>query len=210
MSFFKCDDVAVRYDGMIKQQAWYGPEILFGMLYEEVSAGDTLLDMGIGTGLSAAFFSRLGLIVHGLDYSSEMLAVCREKGVAEELKQWDLSELPLPYPDRSFNHVSANAVLYFLRELEGLFAEVARIVKKGGMWAFVVEVEGDPGAGAMVEKPPGKNGLVMYRHSRDYILTSLATHGFSLVKETIFIAENFQLAGRAVPFTVFVAQAAGE
>ena len=209
MSFFKRDDVAVKYDGMIKELSWYGPEILFGMLYEEVLAGDTLLDMGIGTGLSAAFFSRLGLTVHGLDYSSEMLAVCQEKGVAEELKQWDLSELPLPYPDRYFNHVSANAVLYFLGALDGLFAEVARIVKKGGMWAFVVDIDDAPDASEIVEKPPGKNGLVMYRHSRDYILTSLATHGFSIEKKTIFVAENFQMEGRAVAFSVFVARAAG-
>ncbi len=54
--FFKKEFVE-RYDDAVKKQKWYGAEILFGMIYEYLRADDKILDIGIGTGLSATAFS---------------------------------------------------------------------------------------------------------------------------------------------------------
>lgn len=105
---------------LLQKQEWYGSEILFGMIFEYIKSGESILDIGIGTGLSAIGFHRMGLEVSGLDSSCEMLNEC-EKGFAVDLKEFDLNDSPLPYPDQSFNHVSANAVLYFLADLGTLF-----------------------------------------------------------------------------------------
>ena len=76
--FFKKEFVE-KYDDAIKQQKWYGAEILFGMVYEYLKKNDKILDIGIGTGLSATAFYKAGLEIYGLDNSLEMLEACKQK-----------------------------------------------------------------------------------------------------------------------------------
>ena len=127
--FFKKEFVE-KYDEAVKKQKWYGAEILFGMIYEHLKANDKILDIGIGTGLSAIAFHKSGLEVYGLDYSDEMLKACKQRNIAVDLQQFDLNNTPLPYQTNYFNHVSANAVLYFIPKLDALFSEISRILKK--------------------------------------------------------------------------------
>jgi len=47
------DEPAREFDAQSRQYEWHAPEVVFGLAFEFVSAGETLLDMGIGTGLSA-------------------------------------------------------------------------------------------------------------------------------------------------------------
>ena len=157
-NLFMNDQFALKYDDLIQKQDWHGPEILFGMIFEYIKPGERILDIGIGTGLSATAFHSVGLEVYGLDYSDEMLQVCEQKGFAIDLKQFDLNNSPLPYSDYFFDHISANAVLYFIADLTNLFREISRIIKRKGIWAFIVEEHDDLSEGRIVEKPPGKNG----------------------------------------------------
>lgn len=202
-------EFSLKYDGLVGNQHWYGAEILLGMIFEYVKADDKILDVGIGTGLSAIDFHNLGLSVYGLDYSPEMLKVCRQKEIAVDLKQFDLNDTPLPYPSRYFDHVSANAILYFIDKLDGLFAEIARILKDNGVWAFIVEENRDPSKPAIIEKPRGKNGLVTYRHSRQYISDLMKKNGFAVLKRLEFVADNFQMEGKPVSFVLYVTKADG-
>ena len=80
---------ASDYDHLAQKYQWYGPEILFGLCYELVKPGDSLLDIGIGTGLCSSLFFKHGLEIYGLDNSDEMLEMCRQKGITTELKKWD-------------------------------------------------------------------------------------------------------------------------
>src|SRR5574342_535170 len=104
------------YDEQARKTNWFGPEVVFGLAYEFVRPGDSLLDMGIGSGLSSILFHKAGLQVFGLDGSSEVLEVCKSKGFAEELKEHDLRDLPLPYPSRFCNHIVSVAVLNSFRD----------------------------------------------------------------------------------------------
>ncbi len=207
INLFMNENFASRYDALIQNQNWYGPEILLGMIFEYIKSGEKILDIGIGTGLSATAFHAMGLEVFGLDYSHEMLRICEQKGLAVDLKQFDLNDSPLPYPNHFFNHISANAVLYFLSNLDSLFHEISRIIKKKGIWAFIVESQNDLSAGRILEKPPGKNGLITFKHSRQYILGILKDNKFTLLKELEFIAKNFQMEGKPVSFTLYIAEA---
>jgi 2-polyprenyl-3-methyl-5-hydroxy-6-metoxy-1,4-benzoquinol methylase len=67
---------AVEYDKQAKNTNWFGPDVVFGLAFEFVQPGDTLLDLGIGSGLSASPFYKAGLKVYGLDGSEEVLRVC--------------------------------------------------------------------------------------------------------------------------------------
>jgi len=201
--FFKKEFVE-KYDDAIKQQKWYGAEILFGMVYEYLKKNDKILDIGIGTGLSATAFHKAGLEIYGLDYSLEMLEACKQKNIAANLQQFDLNNTPLPYQTNYFNHISANAVLYFIPQLDDLFSEISRILKKTGIWAFVVEESTNQQQLKFIEKPRGKNGLVNYQHSNNYLFDLMKDNGFSLLKKVKFVADNFQMEGKAVPFQLYV------
>ena len=207
ISLFMDEQFASRYDALIQNQNWYGPEILFGMIFEYIKPGEKILDLGIGTGLSATAFYAMGLDVFGLDYSREMLKICEQKGLAVDLKQFDINDSPLPYPNHFFDHISANAVLYFISNLASLFHEISRIIKKKGIWAFIVESQNDLSEGPIVGNPPGKNGLITFKHSQQYILDILKDNKFTLLKELEFIAKNFQMEGKSVSFTLYITEA---
>lgn len=200
-------EFALQYDELIEKQNWYGAEILLGMIFDHLKKKDKILDIGIGTGLSAAAFHTLGLEVYGLDYSREMLDVCRQKEIAKDLRQFDLNETPLPYSSHFFDHISANAILYFIKKLDDLFEELSRIIKRNGILAFIIEEETDPSKTKIAEKPRGKNGLITYKHSRLYILDVLAKNGFTVIKRLEFVAENFQMEGKPIPFVLYVTKA---
>lgn len=128
---------ASDYDQLAKKYQWYGPEILFGLCYDVIKPGDKLLDLGIGTGLCSALFFKQGLEIYGLDSSDEMLAMCRQKGIATELKKWDLLDTPLPYADAQFDIIISGGVFQFFEDLQPIFKEVARIIKPNGIFAFI-------------------------------------------------------------------------
>jgi len=65
--------MARDYDRKAEQYDWRGPEVAFGLSYAFVSPGQSLLDIGIGTGLSSILFHKARLGVHGMDLSAEML-----------------------------------------------------------------------------------------------------------------------------------------
>ncbi len=77
---------AEQYDHFCQLMEWHGHEALFDMMREYVRPGQSVLDLGTGTGLMAALFHAAGLKVYGVDNSGEMLKVCEKKSVVEELK----------------------------------------------------------------------------------------------------------------------------
>ena len=62
---------AGEYDKAGKERSWHGPEIIFGLMYDYIAPGESLLDIGIGTGLDAAIFKKAGLQVYGIDGSED-------------------------------------------------------------------------------------------------------------------------------------------
>jgi hypothetical protein len=52
---------ATQYENQAAEIAWHGHEIMFGLMYEFVKPDETLLDIGIGTGLSSFLFHKAGL-----------------------------------------------------------------------------------------------------------------------------------------------------
>ena len=74
------DQYAKEYDDQIKNYHCHIAEVLFGLSFESIKAGESILDVGIGTGVSAELFNLAGLQVSGIDGSKEMLDICRKRG----------------------------------------------------------------------------------------------------------------------------------
>jgi ubiquinone/menaquinone biosynthesis C-methylase UbiE len=189
-------EFAAGYDNQSREYGWFCPEILFGLSYKHIKPGQTLLDIGIGTGLSSELFHKAGLQIYGIDGSEEMLEICESKNIAVELKQHDLLDIPLPFPDASFNHVMVSGVFHLLGDLDPLFAETARLIKDGGIVGFTYDERkpGDPdgyidfGINGISEKVNEKSGVKSYRHGDSYIEGLHQTYGFVLLKKLEFLA----------------------
>jgi SAM-dependent methyltransferase len=183
---------AVDYDELARKYRWYGHEALFGMMFENLRKGQALLDLGIGTGLSSRLFHLAGLEVSGLDTSDEMLAECRRKGFARELKKYDISRHPLPYPDRSFDIVLAVGVLHFFRDPEPFFSEARRLLREGGAFGITIVDPGDEG-GEAVERSERTSHTTYWCHAPSLIDRLAGKHGLRKEKELVFFGYDMAM-----------------
>lgn len=205
------DESAAEYDFLAREYNWFGHDVLFGMCCEFIHPGELLLDLGIGTGLSSLPFAGAGLEVHGIDGSKEMLNICKSKGIAKDLKIFDLLKAPLPYSDRSFHHVISCGVFHFFGDLSSMFREVSRIIERGGIFAFTIwvdphENEGAHGGDDDYSQMQSQSTSV-FLHRRGYILTLLRTYSFHILKELGFLAPSGEKGDEAL-FRIYVVQKA--
>jgi predicted TPR repeat methyltransferase len=207
-----------EYAKQSQKHHWLSPDVLFGLTYAFVWPGQSLLDIGIGTGLSSIPFHKAGLHIYGIDFFGEVLKHCAAQAFAHELKQWDLTLAPLPYPDAFFDHAIANGVFHLLEDLEPTFNQVARIVKEQGTFAFTIE-ELRPGfeaegyvscqEGEIATKALHETDFSLYRHSEAYVIRLLQANGFALRKQLEFLAFVYPEERENVYFKAYVAQKVG-
>lgn len=204
---------ASEYDEQAQLTKWFGPEAVFGLLYEYVKPGQSLLDLGIGSGLSSILFHKTGLQIYGLDGSSEILKVCAAKNFTVELKLHDLRNLPLPYSASSFDYVISVAVLNSFSDLGSLFEDISRILKREGLFAFTVE-EQKPGQESsypinrveVLEEPMAESAVKLYRHSEDYIAGILDQNHYDVLKTFEFVAFKYPAEHRDIIFKAYIAR----
>lgn len=206
---------AAQYDQQASEHGWHGHEALLGLMYEFIKPGETLLDIGIGTGLGSCLFHKAGLQISGFDSSKEMLEVCESRGFASQVVQHDLQHVPFPYPANSFNHAISLAVLNFFADPAPVFEETARIIRPHGIFAFTVEerkpgrqpeyvIRTDGGPGQWNEE----TAISMYRHSDAHIRGLIASNGFTPLKDFEFLASRYPTEGMNIYFKAYVARKA--
>jgi ArsR family transcriptional regulator len=105
-------------------------------LLEQVPAGASVLEIGIGTGGLLAELSGRAAQVVGVDHSPAMLEEARRRlsdsGVnGIELRLGEMSHLPMP--DCSVKCVVANMVLHHAADPAAVLAEVRRVLVPGGV-----------------------------------------------------------------------------
>jgi ubiquinone/menaquinone biosynthesis C-methylase UbiE len=99
-------------------------------------AGDVaarrILDAGCGSGPLVAALRDRGAIVTGIDKSAGMLEMARRRlGDDADLQVAELGQ-PLPFPDDTFDDVTASLVLHYLEDWGPALAELRRVLKPGG------------------------------------------------------------------------------
>jgi predicted TPR repeat methyltransferase len=185
------DAYATGYDEQVLACDCHIADVLFGLCYDRTSPGHRLLDAGIGTGLSSRLFARAGLIVSGMDFSPAMLDLCAAKGLAADLKRHDLEAAPWPYKSAAFDCVVCCGVLHFTERLEPIFAEAARVLTPGGLFAFTTHAP-DPEAIFDGECDRASAGAFdIYSHAPSYVEARLAEHSFTRHKlQRCFVGED--------------------
>ena len=190
------DKIAGEYDSLVKKYNSHIHELLFGMCFEYVKSGDSLLDLGIGTGLSSFLFAKAGLIISGLDGSGEMLKECKKKGIAKEIKQYNIQDVPLPYSDNLFSHIICCGVFHSFGDLLPLTKEVYRILRPGGIFAFTIILLTPKSAGLNAESIPNylkfssSWDASYFKHSDKYVNGIARKLCFTIQKEQKVLADS--------------------
>jgi demethylmenaquinone methyltransferase/2-methoxy-6-polyprenyl-1,4-benzoquinol methylase len=103
-------------------------------LVSRLPGGGRVLDVATGTGLVAADLRRRGSEVTGLDLSPEMLAVAHRR-FGDQVALLNASAEALPLASGSFDHLTVTHVLRYVADPPATLAELARVVRPGGMVA---------------------------------------------------------------------------
>ena len=108
--------------------------------FARIARGETVLDVGTGTGVVALTAARAGAKVTGLDLTPELLEQARDNAriaQQEENIVWTEGDAEqLPYADASFDVVLSQFGHMFAPRPEVVVAEMRRVLKPGGRVAF--------------------------------------------------------------------------
>jgi ubiquinone/menaquinone biosynthesis C-methylase UbiE len=118
----------------------------WGLEHLQIARNATLLDIGCGGGRTVQRLATLAPegTVHGVDISEAGVAVSRQTNAREiERKrvQIDLGSVAaLPFPDRTFDVVTAVETHYYWPDLPANLREVLRVLAPGGTFAVIAEL----------------------------------------------------------------------
>jgi len=208
------NEFAPGYDNYISNKEWSGPEIIFKLLQSFINKGDLLLDLGIGTGLASIAFKNAGLKIYGIDGSSEMIRLCSQKNIAENIFLSDIASEHIQFPDIEFDFIVSNAVFHMVGNLNQIFTQVKSHLKPNGFFCFTTfpfnesvhfdfsetEVSG------IFSKSNTENEPKVYRHTHQYIYKSLAENDLRVIMNEVFVGFNDKAENNEIVFDVFLTQ----
>jgi len=137
------DEFAERFDERLVGELGYRiPEIFGERLHARHTAPGTrldILDLGCGTGLCGVHVADITARIVGVDLSSAMLERARSRGIYHELIEGDITSYLASAPAGGFDAALAADVFIYIGDLEDVFAQVARVLRSGGVFAFSIE-----------------------------------------------------------------------
>ena len=136
----------------------------WGLSHVSVGTCDTILDIGCGGGRTVSKLAARATQgrVYGIDYSPDSVAASQKtnaRGIAAEqiaIQQGSVSKLP--FPDGTFDLITAVETHFFWPDLPSDMREIFRVLKPGGTFIVIVEVY--KGANKMAERLAQKHASV--------------------------------------------------
>jgi len=125
---------------------WAAVEEQQAPTYEEglrragLERGQSVLDVGCGTGVFLALAAARGARVHGVDASEDLVALARERVPGADVRVGEMEALP--YGDDSFDVVTGFNSFFFADDMAAALGEAARVAKPGA--PVLLQVWGDP------------------------------------------------------------------
>jgi SAM-dependent methyltransferase len=124
----------------------------------------TILELGCGTGNDAARLADAGYSVTAADLSGEAVDQARARhGSRARFVVADITQR-LPFPDEGFDAVMSNVAMHMFPDgvTRAVFAEVARVVRLGGLFLFHVN--------ALEDRPLRARSLRARELEPDYVV----------------------------------------
>jgi len=184
---------APDYDRQVQGDGWMR-NVLWDRYVRLFSAGQTVLDLGCGTGIDAVFLAQRGIRVMGIDASPAMIAQSRAKLAAAELE--DLVDIRVmdiarvgSLPQAGFDGIiCAFATLSSTADLDGFAASAARLLVPRGilvvhllnrwsLWEWLGLVRSSRfGAARRLGRDPVRNFMIGGRRVPHYLYHLGATY----------------------------------
>jgi trans-aconitate methyltransferase len=145
------------------------------------SNGETILDLGCGTGHLASRIAASGAGVVGIDSSQEMVEGARKNYPALRFVLADARNFELKQP---FDAVFSNAALHWVNEPERVLDRVWNALKRGGR--FVAELGGKGNVQKLVEafhRSLEKIGCAFAEHENPWYFPSIGEYSMLLEKQ---------------------------
>ncbi|MEM7167226.1 MAG: class I SAM-dependent methyltransferase [Planctomycetota bacterium] len=115
-----------------------GYEVVHENTVARLAAGDSIVDIGCGSGQHSRLFASRGLEVTGVELSDTAVGLCRENfakaGLEGTFHCGDIRTLP--FADRTFDASFLSLVLHHFLDFEQVLREAARVSKR---YVFVFE-----------------------------------------------------------------------
>ncbi|GAK13337.1 methyltransferase domain-containing protein [Geomicrobium sp. JCM 19039] len=115
------------YDDTAAYVSRYGKDLLEEWLAPK--KGETIIDLGCGTGELADRITQLGATVHGIDSSSSMVETAKAKYPNLSFEVADAKEFKV---DQPVDAVFSNAALHWMTEPDPVLQSVSKSLKPGG------------------------------------------------------------------------------
>jgi ubiquinone/menaquinone biosynthesis C-methylase UbiE len=154
------DDRVDIYDGDYDLQGWGGHVLRMRLRTAVALIGDgpgELLDVGMGPGRLCEQLARRGWTVSGIDLSPEMVRRARARlpDAAERLRQGTIEALP--FPEESFDAVTATGVFEYVEKPSIAVGELARVLRPAGLAILSIPNRGSWHASSrMLTDPPAR------------------------------------------------------
>jgi predicted TPR repeat methyltransferase len=146
------------------------PNLLFDAIIRLIPSGNLhILDLGCGTGLIGSLFRPLARTLTGVDISSNMLKIARQRQTYDDLVCSDLIEF-LHRHSKIFDLAVAADVFIYVGDLSRVFQGVRGALREGGFFGFSVEACDDQDFVLRATR--------RYAHSRTYLRKLAEEHGF--------------------------------
>jgi SAM-dependent methyltransferase len=160
-----------------------------------ISDGSHVLDLGSGPGNVSGVLAQLGAVVTGVDFSPQMVRTAQSRHPHITFREADAEQLP--FDDGEFDAVVSNYVVHHLARPEVVFREIARVLKPGGRFAFVVwgAPEEQSSVGAFFGAVEAHHDIAELPHGPLFGITELSVYEPLLTRAGL---EDCQLATHGV------------
>lgn len=101
-----------------------------------LGAGASVLDVGCGGGFLSNDLARAGFRVTGIDLSKESLKIAEAYDETHSVKYEVADAFALPYPNETFDSVTAMDFLEHIDDPQKVIKELSRVLKPGGLFFF--------------------------------------------------------------------------
>jgi len=186
------DTVAKVFDKQLAALGYRAPALIQAVVQERLGrppAGLVACDAGCGTGLCGPWLRPLVQALDGVDLSQGMLDLAQERGLYDRLERAEITAWLLAQPARYGLVVAADVLCYF-GALEAFMQAARGAMQPGGLMAFTVEYDTDPGEAGYLLQINGR-----YRHAEPYVRRCLEDAGFTGI--VVALADELRREGGA-------------